>query len=90
MVQLHYDLGSINYKLQGYADAIEYYKEALRILEENTGDMYWSHVISGNLGLAYLRVNQNERGKPLLDRAKEYIKNENGSKHYDYLFLSSQ
>ncbi len=52
--------------------------------------MYWSQVINGNLGLAYLRVNQNERGKHLLDRAKEYIKNENGTKHYDYLFLSSQ
>lgn len=70
MVQLYYDRGSINYKLQRYSDAIEYYKEALKILEDNGGDKYWSHVIGGNLGLAYLRVNQNEKGKPMLDRAK--------------------
>jgi tetratricopeptide (TPR) repeat protein len=70
MVQLHYDLGSINYKLQGYSDAIEYYKEAVNILEANLGDKYWSQVINGNLGLAYLRANQNEKGKVLLDHAK--------------------
>ena len=66
LVQLHYDLGSVNYRLQDYGESAEHYREALRLMEQDPGDKYWNSVISGNLGLAYLRVGQREEGRKLL------------------------
>lgn len=32
MVSLHYDLGSVSYKLQDYQEAVDHYREAINIL----------------------------------------------------------
>jgi len=36
------------------------------MLQEKKGDEYWTNVIAGNLGLAYLRAGLKERGRALL------------------------
>jgi len=59
-------LGSVNYKLQDYQEAVEHYREAINNLQDRGGDLYWANVIAGNLGLAYLRVGLTDRGKTLL------------------------
>lgn len=89
-MQLHYDLGSVNYKLQDYQESVEYYREAINNLQDRGADPYWANVIAGNLGLAYLRVGLVEKGKTLLDRSKESIRAQHGANHYDFLFLTSQ
>ena len=90
IVEVHYDLGSVSYKLQDYQESVEHYREAINILQNEGGDAYWTNVIAGNLGLAYLRAGLTERGQTLLDRSKEAIKSQDGAPHYDFLFLTSQ
>ena len=58
-VEVHYDLGSVNYKLKDYQESVEHYREAIVMLQENNGDPYWTNVVAGNLGLAYLRAGLN-------------------------------
>lgn len=90
IVEVHYDLGSVSYKLQDYQESVDQYRAAILLLQDRGGDNYWSNVIAGNLGLAYLRAGLTERGNTLLQKSKETIVAKNGAHHYDYLFLTSQ
>ena len=74
IAEVHYDLGSVNYKLQVYQESVDHYREAITILQDKGGDPYWINVIAGNLGLAYMRAGLVERGKALLERSKEAIR----------------
>lgn len=56
IVEAHYDLGSVNYKMQDYQESVDHYRQAIVILQDKGGDEYWINVIAGNLGLAYLRA----------------------------------
>lgn len=90
IVEVHYDLGSVSYKLQDYQESVDQYRAAILMLQDRGGDNYWSNVIAGNLGLAYLKAGLTERGNTLLQKSKETIVAKNGARHYDYLFLTSQ
>jgi tetratricopeptide (TPR) repeat protein len=90
IVDVYYNLGSVDYKLQDYQESVDHYREAIVMLQERQGDSYWTNVIAGNLGLAYLRAGLTERGQGLLEKAKEAIRAVNGAQHYDFLFLTSQ
>ena len=38
IVEVHYDLGSVNYKLQDYQESVDHYREGIVILQERGGD----------------------------------------------------
>lgn len=89
-MEVHYDLGSVNYKLQDYQESVDHYRQAIVMLQDRGGDEYWINVIAGNLGLSYLRAGLAERGKTLLEKSKEAIRAQHGAQHYDFLFLTAQ
>lgn len=38
IVDVYYDIGSVNYRLQDYQESVDHYREAIVLLQDNKGD----------------------------------------------------